>query len=192
MLQAPGMEEAARWYLDATIQAGREVASSGRIAQETQAVLDRPLVADAGRYADTVNGYWRSYGVEMPGDVTSSEPSSGTPMEPSPDTETVRDLVSRLPAALAPGEAGDLQAAIQFDVSGEEPGAYYVVIENGACAAYEGTHPSPRVTIHSPADVWLKVNRGELDGATAFMSGQFTATGDVSLLMRFAALFSGG
>ena len=66
MLKAPGMEDAVRWYIDATTQAGREVVELGSITPETQAILDRPLSGDPGMYADVVNTHWRSYGVEMP------------------------------------------------------------------------------------------------------------------------------
>lgn len=192
MLKAPGMEDAVGWYIEATTQAGREVATDGLIAPETQEILDRPVSADPETYADVVNSHWRSYGIEMPGDESSGSPTAGVPIEPSEDVATVRGLVSQLPQAFNAAAAGDLQATIQFDIPDEEPGAYYILIEGGSCAAYEGEHPSPRMTIHSPADVWLKVSKGELDGTTAFMSGQFRASGDVSLLMQFRNLFAGG
>ena len=66
MLKAPGMEDAVRWYLEATIQAGREVVEQGSISPETQEILDRPLASDPGTYASVVNSHWRSHGVEMP------------------------------------------------------------------------------------------------------------------------------
>lgn len=192
MLKAPGMEDSVRWYIDATAKAGREVAEGGRIAPETQEILDRPLAADPGAYADTVNTYWRRFGVEMPGDEGQPGPAAeGRPLAPSAGLATVRDLVSRLPDAFSAPSAGDLRAALQFDIPDEEPGAYYLLIEDGACTAHEGIHPSPRLTIHSPADVWLKICSGELDGASAYVAGQFQATGDVSLLLQFQSLFSG-
>jgi multimeric flavodoxin WrbA/putative sterol carrier protein len=191
MLTAPGMKSAVQWYLDAAVQAGREVVQRGRIAEETQAILDRPLIEDPGKYADIVNAYWRRSGVEMPEAAAQNAPLPGEPLEPTDGVRTVRDLVSRLPQAFSPEAAGDLRAAIQFDIADEEPGAYHLVIEDGSCSAYQGMHPSPRMTIHAPADVWLKVCSGELDGAAAFMSGRFRVSGDAALLMQFRGLFAG-
>jgi len=192
MLQAPGMEESVRWYIDATTQAGREVALDGGISSETQAILDRPLIGDPGAYADTVNSYWRSYGVEMPaqGSAEGSE-NAGIPLKPGEGRATVRDLVSQLPLSFSPSAAGDLSAVIQFDIADETPGTYYVVVQDGACSAFQGTHPSPQTTICSAADVWLRICSGEIDGAAAFMSGQYRVSGDLSLLMRFGRLFFG-
>jgi len=45
------------------------------------------------------------------------------------------------------------------------------------------------VTIKSPAEVWLAVSKGEMDGQGAFMSGKFKVEGDLSLLMRLKSLF---
>jgi putative sterol carrier protein len=53
----------------------------------------------------------------------------------------------------------------------------------------EGTADNPTVTINSPSEVWLKIIRRELDGATAFMSGQFTFTGDMGVLMQMQNWF---
>jgi putative sterol carrier protein len=86
--------------------------------------------------------------------------------------------------------AGDLEAVVQFDVSGEEPGQYYLRIAEGKCTAFQGKHPSPTLTIHTPSEVWLAISRGELDGARAMIQGKYTIEGDLGLLMRFKELFS--
>jgi putative sterol carrier protein len=46
------------------------------------------------------------------------------------------------------------------------------------------------VTIKTPADVWLKISRGELNGATAFMTGKFKVSGKMDLLMKMAKFFT--
>jgi putative sterol carrier protein len=86
--------------------------------------------------------------------------------------------------------AGDLEAVVQFDVSGEEPGQYYLRIAEGKCTAFEGKHPNPTLTIHTPSEVWLAISRGELDGAQAMIQGKYTIEGDLGLLIRFRELFS--
>ncbi len=195
MLSAPAIREQVQWYLDAVTQAGREVVEVGRISDEAMEILDRSLAGDMDGYANTVNAYWQSFGVDMPGGNDASADAAehgGTPIDPAETVSTVRDLISRLPASFSSEAAEDLRAALQFDIADEEPGRYFVTIEDGRCAAFEGIHPAPSVTIHAPAQVWLDVSSGALDGAAAFMSGQYRVTGNVSLLMRFASLFSGG
>jgi putative sterol carrier protein len=89
-----------------------------------------------------------------------------------------------------PAAGGDLEAVVQFDVSGAEPGQYYLDIAAGQCRAYAGTHAAPTLTIHTPSDVWLQISNGDLDGAQAMMAGQYTVEGDLGLLIRFNQLFA--
>jgi len=197
LLRIPGMEADVRWYLDAVRQAGRDVITSGQFAPETQATLDRPLAPDPGAYAEMVNAYWEGIGVEMPAAAKTAPTFSptvgaalGDPLPPPAGRETMADLVAGMPLAFSAETAGDLAAVIQFDVADETPGAYFVTIEGGRCTAYAGTHSSPALTIHTPADVWLKISRGELSGTTAFMGKQFSITGDMNILLKLGSLFS--
>jgi len=91
-----------------------------------------------------------------------------------------------------PEAAGDLEAVVQFRVTGKEPGDYYLRIADGECQAYEGVHPSPTLTIHTPSEVWMAISKGELDGAQAMLEGKYHIEGDLGLLMRFERLFSVG
>jgi putative sterol carrier protein len=88
-----------------------------------------------------------------------------------------------------PDVAGNLTADIQYRVTGSEPGTYYLHIANGECSFHEGDSPAPKLTIHTPSDVWLAISRGELDGQMAFMQGKYRAEGDFSLLMKMSQLF---
>ena len=186
MLTASGMQEKTRWYLDATFAAGREVVTTGRIGEETSATLDRSLADSPAEYADRINAYWRSEGVEMPDEQTAHH----GPAEASEQIGSVQELVWSMPSRFSPEAAGELTAVLQFIVEDEDPGAYYLSIDNGLCHAFVGEHTSPTLTIRTPCDVWLRIFRNELDGATAFMEGQYKVEGDMSLLMRIGLLFS--
>lgn len=192
MLSVLGMEDQVRWYLDAVIQAGTEVVERGHISSETQALLDRPLSDKPGAYAALINAHWQRSGAPM-ADSTGTTPAypshPGTPLAPSEGLTSVRDLISLLPQSFSPEAAGDLTAVIQFQIEDENPGEYYLLIESGACTAFEGAHPAPRMTIHSPAGVWMDVCAGKLDGAAGYMSGKYRVSGDTTLLMQFGSLF---
>lgn len=99
------------------------------------------------------------------------------------------DTIAGMPRVFNADVAGNLAADIQFDVSGEEPGTYYLHIENGTCDFQEGQSSTPALTIHTPSEVWLAVSRGELNGQMAFMQEKYTVEGDFSLLMKMNGLF---
>ena len=99
------------------------------------------------------------------------------------------DIIAGMPTVFNAEAAGDLTADIQFLVSGEEPGAYYLHIETGSCSFHEGETDSPSLTIRTPSEIWLSISRGEMEGQTAFMQQKYTVEGDFTLLMKMDSLF---
>jgi len=68
-------------------------------------------------------------------------------------------------------------------------------IADGQCTFREGEAKFPRLTIHSPGEIWLKVARREINPAKALMDGLYRVEGEMSLLIRMGELFqapSGG
>jgi len=53
----------------------------------------------------------------------------------------------------------------------------------------EGSHEKPDVLIKAPAEVWLAISQGVLDGQSAFMSGKYRAEGNVGLLLKLKPCF---
>jgi putative sterol carrier protein len=103
--------------------------------------------------------------------------------------ETCKEGLMGMPTTFKADKAAGVSAVIQFKVTGDESGDYYLEVKDGNCTASEGEHASPTVTINTPSDVWLKIMRRELDATTAFMSGQFTFTGDMGTLMQMGSWF---
>jgi multimeric flavodoxin WrbA/putative sterol carrier protein len=117
---------------------------------------------------------------------TPVQPKSGSkPGEPG----TARELLEMMPGALNPAEAQGLTAVYQFDVSGSEDFSAHLVIADGQATFHEGPADHPNLTIRTPADVWLAIARKELDGSTAYLSGQFRIKGDLGLLIKMKTLF---
>jgi putative sterol carrier protein len=102
---------------------------------------------------------------------------------------TCRELLEMMPLGLKKEAAGALKAVYQFEISGSEDFIAHLSIADGRCIYADGPHGKPDVTIKSPADVWLAVSRGEMNGQTAFMTGKYKVEGDLTLLMRLGALF---
>ena len=65
-------------------------------------------------------------------------------------------------------------------------------IQGGVCAFHEGISETPKLTIHTPSEVWVAVSNGELDGQQAFMQSKYRVEGDFGLLMKLNDLFRAG
>jgi multimeric flavodoxin WrbA/putative sterol carrier protein len=195
LLRNEALDNQTGWYLEAAEKAGREVVEQGAISPETQAVLDRPMIDDPAVYANMANAYWESQCGKMiefdEGDHESPKAAAhGTPLSPPKGRDTMRDLIAGMAMAFNPQVAGGLEAVIQFNVTGDDPGGYFLDIAAGKCTAYAGEHPAPKMTINTPSDVWMAISRGELDGAGALMGGKYSVSGDMGLLMRLSEIFS--
>jgi multimeric flavodoxin WrbA/putative sterol carrier protein len=125
------------------------------------------------------------------------EPQPEAPEPPAPPKTgsqpgqpgTARELLEMMPGALNPAEARGLTAVYQFDVSGSENFSAHLVIAEGQATFHEGPADHPNLTIMTPADVWLAIARKELNGSTAYLSGQFRIKGDLGLLIKMKTLF---
>jgi putative sterol carrier protein len=94
-----------------------------------------------------------------------------------------------MPGALNPAAAAGLTATYQFEVSGSENFTAHLVIDGGKATYLEGPAEHPSIIIKTPAEVWLAISRGELDGTQAFLGGQFRIKGDLGLLIKLKTLF---
>ena len=104
--------------------------------------------------------------------------------------KTVQQAIEGMTLSLNPDEAKDLNATLQFHVSGEGSGDYYLSIADGKCDFSVGVVADPTLTIKTPADVWLKIARKEMNGAIALMTSKYKASGKMGLLMKMDKIFS--
>ena len=113
-------------------------------------------------------------------------------LKPGPQgAKSCKELLQMMPLGFNPEAAEGLKAVYQFEIGGDEEFVAHLVIENGSCEFHDGPSARPPgVTVKSPAHVWLAISRGEMDGQQAFMNGEYTVEGDLTLLMRLKSLFS--
>jgi len=100
-------------------------------------------------------------------------------------------LLQMMPLGFNTTESNGLEAIYQFEISGEENFTAHLKISKGTCTYHEGPAENPDIKVKSPAEVWLAISKGELDGQQAFMSERYQVEGDLSLLMKLRSLFSG-
>jgi multimeric flavodoxin WrbA len=101
------------------------------------------------------------------------------------------ELLQMMPLGFNQTESNGLEAIYQFEISGKENFTAHLKISEGTCTYHEGPAENPGVIIKTPADIWLAISKGELDGQQAFMSGKYKVEGDLSLLLRLKSLFAG-
>ena len=101
------------------------------------------------------------------------------------------ELIEMMPRAFNSKKAGDLKATIQFKVTGSEDFSAYLSIENQKCLFQQGEAAKADIVITTPADLWMDISTGKVNGQTAFMSGKYQVKGDMSLLLKMGDLFGG-
>jgi putative sterol carrier protein len=97
-------------------------------------------------------------------------------------------IFNTMPERFQSEKAGDLDMTIQFDLSGDGGGQWYVRVNDGAIDVEKGSADSPAATMKMDADEFAKMSNGELNPMMAFMSGKIKVDGDLNSLMKFQTL----
>ncbi len=102
---------------------------------------------------------------------------------------TTSEFFERMPQEFNAEKAGDFDATVQFDLSGDDGGQWYVVIDDGNAASEEGTAGDPDAVIRMDAEDFKQMMGGKLDPVNAFMTGKVKVEGDLNTVMKFQTLF---
>ena len=102
---------------------------------------------------------------------------------------TPKDIFAEMPNQLDANAAKGMNSTIQFNLSGDNGGQWYVTIEDGKAEVHEGTAPSANMTLSMTAQDYVDMITGKLNGQMAFMSGKLKIAGDMGLAMKMQTLF---
>ena len=103
---------------------------------------------------------------------------------------TPDQIVEAMPNFLIPEKAGSTNATIQFDLSGDGGGKWWVHIHDGKAVSGKGDPGTPpNLTLLADAGDWVKIMTGKLDGTAAFMQGKLKIKGDMGLAIKMQSLF---
>jgi len=103
---------------------------------------------------------------------------------------TPQQIFDSMPQALVPEKAGSTKAMIQFDLSGDQGGKWWVKIHDGQAESGKGDAPeAAQLTLMADATDYVKISLGQLDGTAAFMQGKLKIKGDMGLAIKMASLF---
>ena len=102
---------------------------------------------------------------------------------------TPKDIFAEMPNQLDANAAKGMNSTIQFNLSGDNGGQWYVTIKDGKAEVHEGTAPSANMTMSMSAQDYVDMTTGKLNGQMAFMSGKLKISGDMGLAMKMQSLF---
>ncbi len=100
-----------------------------------------------------------------------------------------QELMDLLPSAFRPERAAGMDAVIQFLLSGENSGNWYVTIHNQTCHVQQGEVVNPSLTLSADSKDALDIMTGKLDGMRAYMQGKVSLKGNFGLALKFSDLF---
>jgi putative sterol carrier protein len=82
-----------------------------------------------------------------------------------------------------------MDTVIQYDVTGEGGGKFYMVIKDQSCSLTEGEAVDPKVIVTVSKDDFYAISKGALGGAEAFLTGRMKVDGRVDDILRMGTLF---
>ena len=101
-----------------------------------------------------------------------------------------QQVFDQMPNAIVPEKAGTTKAMIQFDLSGDQGGKWWVKIHDGKAESGKGDPAEPaNLTLQADSNDWVKIMTGQMDGTSAFMQGKLKIKGDMGLAIKMASLF---
>lgn len=103
---------------------------------------------------------------------------------------TPDQIVEAMPGFLIPEKAGSTNGVIEFDLSGEGGGKWWLKIHDGKAESGKGDPPEPpKVTLTANSEDWVKIMSGKMDPVSSYMSGKLKIKGDMGLAMKMQTMF---
>ena len=98
-------------------------------------------------------------------------------------------LFDEMPKVFDADKAGDFDATVQFKLTGDDGGDWFVKIADGEIEVENGLAETPTAILHMEATDYAAMVSGELNPMTAFMQQKVRVEGDLNTVMKFQTLF---
>ena len=102
--------------------------------------------------------------------------------------EVLEKLKKRVEEETDPAKLANLDAVFQFEITGDDGGAFYAGVADGKAEVVEGAHENPNVTIIMALEYFDKMIDRQLNATSAFMAGKLKIKGDMSLAMKLQSI----
>lgn len=103
--------------------------------------------------------------------------------------EEVAKLFKAMVEHFLPEKAAGVEANIQFNLSGDNGGIFWMRIADQTAAWGEGKTDEPVMTVKASAEDYAALLRGEVEPMQAYISGQVKIHGDMGFAIRFMTMF---
>jgi len=103
-------------------------------------------------------------------------------------SEEVASIFTTMINRFDPSKAEGVNATIQFDLSGDNGGSYWLRIADGKAETGVGQSENPRMTLKAKADDFVGMLNGSMNPMQAFMMGKVKIQGDTNLAMKLMPL----
>ncbi len=104
--------------------------------------------------------------------------------------KSIKELFEAMAYGLNKKLAKGIDTIIQFHLTGAEPTDGYLTIKDLECTYSKGIHQNPKTTIKSDSKLWLAISNNEVSGDKAFINKEYTADGDMTILLKLSELFA--
>lgn len=168
--------------LDATRQAGYELATGLKINDETMARIRQP-VENPEPLFEIANSMWEICNEE------GLTPAQFYEKSYLPRPSSMESFLVLMQMGFNAEKAVNDNVVVQFDFSGNVEGSCSIAIRNGKLDADVAKAENPDLTIIAPFDVWMDVITRKLDGQQAFMENKWRVEGDMGRMEIFQRLF---
>ena len=99
--------------------------------------------------------------------------------------KTPREFFEKvLPEKFDPFKAGNLDAAIQMNVTGPSGGDWTIIVKNQKMEVKEGNHASPNISVKIADADFVDLINGKVNAVSAFMAGKIQFKGSMSLGLK--------
>jgi len=102
----------------------------------------------------------------------------------------VSELMGQIPSYFNAEAARDINARIQFNLTGDQAGEWTMLIKDQTCSVEKGEVADPDLTLKADAVLAAQILMGEVDGMRAYLMGKLKLVGDLSLAMKIAKYFN--
>ena len=79
-----------------------------------------------------------------------------------------------------------INAFLQFIITGEGGGEYYLQVDSGRLRTFRGTFDEPRLTITQTIETWREIRTGSLNPQAAILIGKLMIKGNMALGIELA------
>ena len=102
---------------------------------------------------------------------------------------TYQEIAEGMVEGFLPEKAAGVNAIIQFDLSGDNGGQFYLEIKEGVIESHEGVAEEAKMTLSATLEDYYAVATGQTNPMNAFMQGKIKVKGDMGLAMKMQTMF---